>query len=241
MPILGASTPGSFGNLSPTFAPTSIWGCIQWMRADQVVLSSGNVTSWPDLSGSGNGASQGNATYQPLWISNNTVIGQPTIRLSGATGTWLSHPLGALVNNTTIWVVVASVTQAASNFRCLYGTSAGVMLCSSGAGAGDFGAYIGAYNDGGVSVLDGQGHAIAWVCSTPTTTQTFYADNNATTTTGTSAYTGAPGVIGAGNTVGGQTMGGEVAEIAVWNRQLAATDIAALSQYAAGRYGIFTP
>ena len=212
-----------------------------WLRADVgVTLNAGNVSSWADQSGNGNNATQATPASQPLWVSSNASIrGKPTIRFAGATSTYLGHSLGGTSSNFTVWVVVVSVTQTSTNFRCLYGNNAGVLVGSNGSGtSGDWGAYDGATDDGGTTIHGVGGFALTWVSSTPTGTQTFYTNGGAgVNVTGTAAYPGASGLIGQGGG-GAQTFGGELAEIAVFNTQLTAAQVSLLYSYAHARYGI---
>jgi hypothetical protein len=56
-----------FGFPSGIWTPRRFANCVQWLDADQgVTLTSGKVSQWSDLSGSGNHATQGTAGVRPL-------------------------------------------------------------------------------------------------------------------------------------------------------------------------------
>lgn len=59
-------------------------GLAVWVRADVRTLTSGNVSSWTDLSGnSGRDLANVTGTKQPLWVTSGTPNGRPTVRFDG--------------------------------------------------------------------------------------------------------------------------------------------------------------
>jgi hypothetical protein len=64
--------------------PSSLSGLAAWFKADSLALADNAlVTSWLDVSGNGNTASQGTAAKQPVFRTNQ-LNGQPTLRFDGA-------------------------------------------------------------------------------------------------------------------------------------------------------------
>lgn len=76
--------------LLPTpFRPTKIAGLQLWLKADAItgVAAGGTVATWPDSSGNGNDATQATEANKPTW-QTNVVNGHPVVRLDG-TDDWL--------------------------------------------------------------------------------------------------------------------------------------------------------
>jgi hypothetical protein len=70
---------------SRSFVPTDIAGCEMWLRSDLgVTLSSGNVSTWKDQSGSGHDCTQGTSTRQPAY-NTLTINGIPTLFFDAST------------------------------------------------------------------------------------------------------------------------------------------------------------
>lgn len=56
-----------------------------WLRAGDIQQTDGTaVTTWLDASGNGNDAGQSDASFQPLYVVNGSLNGQPIVRLDGA-------------------------------------------------------------------------------------------------------------------------------------------------------------
>ena len=91
--------PGGLGSTDGTS------NLIMWMDADQVegIVSGNNLTTWEDLSGYGNDASQSSPNDKPNWFSN-AVNGFPYLRFDGderLNGT-LNNPLSAPATLVTV-------------------------------------------------------------------------------------------------------------------------------------------
>lgn len=233
---LGVGSIGSRG-----FLPTMIAGIQMRLIAGVGVTVDGstNVQTWADQSGNGNNASQGTAANRPAFISSNAAVGgRSTVRFLGAGSKWLTHSLGAMASNFTVWAMVCSDTgSGATNFQVLYGNNGGAFLLSNGTGTGgDWGCYLNGYIDSTKGILDGNGHSLGWSCPTVGGTQTFCTDGVVTTVAGGTAYTGATGQIGNG---GGSIQGAacDLAELIVWNTALSSTQLQQLDRYARATYG----
>ncbi|MBI4647275.1 MAG: PKD domain-containing protein, partial [Bacteroidia bacterium] len=103
------STPSLEYRYFSTFSPVSIPGSLLWLSADQgVVMSGDTVSTWNDLSGSGNHAVQATLDNRPLLVNNcQPINGKPAVFFDG-TNDYLdlvSNPLLSL-NEYTIFVVL---------------------------------------------------------------------------------------------------------------------------------------
>ena len=69
----------------PLSAPTNLWGCVLWLRADAGVQTNeaGCVTNWADQSGNGKDASQTDPARLPLYTAE-AIRGNPAVTFDGA-------------------------------------------------------------------------------------------------------------------------------------------------------------
>src|SRR5579859_6552846 len=214
--------------LRAAFVPTSLSGCVLWLRADLgVTSSSGAVSQWNDQSGTGDAnknVTQATGANKPtLNTSNGSYSSKPTIDFNGTStylqsGTWasaLSQPFtdfvvghtangasGRLALDTLPGASQASVRSETSNAPGVYAGSTTADSTGSWTSAGVFGA-----------VFNGASTALYF---------------NSHTSTGS----GSPGTTGrTGTTVGKYSGGagfewsGSIAEIITYNRALNATEI----------------
>lgn len=76
-------------NVEP-FEPTKLEGCILWLRSDRgVSVSSGNVATWSDASGSGNDATQGTSADRPGYLASGWSTGLPTVDFDASSSEWM--------------------------------------------------------------------------------------------------------------------------------------------------------
>ena len=63
---------GTLLNPGAAFSPAMIPGLVLWLAGNKspMTLNSGNVSQWDDFSGNGNHATQGTATFQPLYVAS---------------------------------------------------------------------------------------------------------------------------------------------------------------------------
>ncbi len=96
----------TFGMGAPgAFSPQKLPGLLLWLRADQgVTLSGSNVTSWSDISGNGNGVSQGTGANQPVFNATG-LNGCPAIDFTGSK--WLENTVNNLVAANSAYSVLA--------------------------------------------------------------------------------------------------------------------------------------
>ncbi len=108
------------GSNSASFSPLSISGLKLWLKADAITgLNDGDaVTTWPDLSGNGNDATQATAAKKPVY-KVNIINGKPVVRFDGLDDflalTWAG---GDLAQPTTVFAVVKdSVPASTTSYR----------------------------------------------------------------------------------------------------------------------------
>jgi hypothetical protein len=83
-----------------SFTPTSLSGCVLWLRADLgVTLNGSTVSAWADQSGNGNNASQGTAASQPTYNATTGPGGTlPGITFDGTSDMLNVNSLAAAFN-----------------------------------------------------------------------------------------------------------------------------------------------
>lgn len=68
-----------FDRGAPAWSPSDIPGLVLWLDNSLITESAGKVTAWPDLSGLGNHAAQGNPALQPAYDATG-LNGQPLVQ-----------------------------------------------------------------------------------------------------------------------------------------------------------------
>ncbi len=233
-------TPGNYVN------PARLPGCVLWLRADLGVTLQGSnaVSNWADQSGNGNDASQAGPGQQPIWTPNS-VNGLPTINFDGANDL-LATPAFALGVYTIMMVTTGQPAGAKGYFwtrssggvnrDTLYGTTANTTEVNR---AGT----LSAYND----VVDWS----QWGTSTAKVVIQSFDGTHATHTVRLNAAAIATNNVSA-NDPGTSTTSDafviaarndaflpssiKVAEVAVYNNALLASQINALEECARRRY-----
>jgi hypothetical protein len=100
MPPGGVSMPLQYGRKvgAPAFLPTSIAGCVLWLRSDLGITIGTGVSAWADQSGSGGSGSQGTAANQPAYAASDANFnGKPSVTYNGTT----SYMTGAVALSST--------------------------------------------------------------------------------------------------------------------------------------------
>lgn len=220
------------------FLPTSLSGCRLWLRADRgVTESSGDVTQWADLSGSGNHAVQTNAGTFPAYSATLGPGGRPCVILDGVNDYLIVDSLASVFTTDSAFTIIASFrkssTTAAPVFmagRAAFVTPRLVSYCPVSA------------TDVRCDRVDNAGVAVNRTFTTTVSDSSWRAiqhfssgtavnyRNNATELTqqtqdvGTSSFSVA--TIGATRNSGGVTefWSGRLWEFIVYNRELSATE-----------------
>ncbi|MFA5234180.1 MAG: hypothetical protein WC390_07255 [Sulfurimonas sp.] len=97
-----------------------IAGCDLWLRGDSASITSGKVSTWTDLSGSGNNATQVTAGNRPTQVAG-IFNGHSSIRFDGASNTYMTISPLVQAQPYTLFVVHISRYQASSAREMLNG------------------------------------------------------------------------------------------------------------------------
>jgi hypothetical protein len=231
--------------IDPTTTAISRNGLIGWYRADNgATVSSGQVTSWQDMSGSGNTATQVTSAKQPTFVSG-AVNGLPALSFNG-TSSFMQVPSG-----------LANLTAGCSAFIITKPTAvtAGARFFDFGNGASSDNVYMDEPTNTGASLYTYNGSSGTSVTSSSAITlnqfQLLEAIDNATGTA--NIYTNS--VFGATNaamnslnnitrtnnyigqaSAAGSFFKGDIAEMLVYNRGVTATEQALIEGYLMQKY-----
>lgn len=216
-------------------------GLIQWLRASNITTSGSNVTTWNDVSGSLNDASNG--SNQPTLVAN-AVNGLPAVNFSGSQ--FLQAPAGfsTFTSGLTAMLVgkPASVSAGARLFDygngatsdniimnlpsstgltfSTYNSSTGSSAtASSGVTLGSFQLLEALYNGSNTANLFVNGASLGSSSSMQTLQNLVRITN----------------YIGQDNS-GGNRYNGQIAEMLLWNRQLTPAERAAVEGYLLSKY-----
>ena len=218
-------------------------GLIQWLRASNVTTSGSNVTTWNDVSGSLNDASNG--SNQPTLVSN-AVNGLPAVNFSGSQflqapagfSTFTSGLTSMLVgkpasvsagarlfdygNGATSDNIIMSLPSSTGLTFSTYNSSTGSSAtASSGVTLGNFQLLEALYNGSNTVNLYVNGASVG-SSSSMQTLQNLTRNSN---------------YIGQDNS-GGNRYNGQIAEMLLWNRQLTPAERAAVEGYLLSKYQV---
>lgn len=216
-------------------------GLIQWLSAGNVTLSGSNVTTWQDISGTGNNASNG--ANQPTLVTG-AINGLPAVNFSGSQ--FLQMPAG-MANFTSgmTAIIVASPSSVSAGarlfdfgngatsdnvimslpsttgltFSTYNGSTASSATASTGINLGQFQLLEALYSGTNTATLFQNGTQLVQ----STTMQTL---NNLTRN---NCYLGQ-------DSAGGNRFNGQIAELLLWNRQLSVTERTSVEGYLLGKY-----
>ena len=218
------------------FTPTTISGCILWLRADLgVTLASGKVSAWADQSGNSNNFSQGTAAQQPVFNSSG-VNGQPTLSFTAANSTFLLGPtldatgftgltFVVMVNYTSTATFAMFVSQSELDELRAFSDGTSLQMATSFSNNCN-----GATNRSGVWGMACGRH----VSSTNAVDVSWKKVLDASATGG--ALGASVLAIGARSS-GSFYMTGQIAEVAAYNRAITDAERDQLNSYGASRYG----
>lgn len=220
-------------------------GLIQWLRASNVTTSGSNVTTWNDVSGSLNDASNG--ANQPTLVSSG-VNGLPSVNFSGSqflqcpsgfstftsglTAMFVAKPssvsAGARLfdygNGATSDNIILSLPSSTGlTFSTYNSSTSSSVTASSGVTLGNFQLFESLYNGSNTANLYVNGSSAA-TSSSMQTLQNLIRSNN---------------YIGQDNS-GGNRFNGQIAEMLLWNRQLTAAERSAVEGFLLGKYQLLS-
>lgn len=246
--LTGSASPDTFGSSLVSWfradkltgaAPNTISGCTGWFRADSLAaLGNGaSVATWTDGSGNGHDLSQAIGTQQPTFTASSASFNnQPCLHFNSAATQFLTSAAGWTLA-TDITVVV--IGQDDGTHASYVGTANGGNWYLIG--------HLGKYSCAGAGFFD---TTVSLSANTPRTfilaatagnSDTWYVNGSLNNATG-----GAPGlatnssglVVGSSDALGSSVIGGDIAEVAVFNRALTQAEVFQIQTYAAKRYGI---
>jgi hypothetical protein len=223
-----------YGNYG--FQPPSIAGCKLWLDASRITgLSDGNsVTTWTDLSGNGNNATQSDPNLAPIY-KVNIQNGLPAVRSDGINDRMsLINLLNSQTKSTVFLVVIPRKTtlydsmfgQGVSNgFACYFQNDATTKF------------FHGGYNKVSGATTIGQCALLRMMCDGTNITNSL---NNASSSPANSygANTGTDTLSlfsMSGATYPSQV---DICEIAIWNTDLTAGQITQLNTYFSRKYNL---
>lgn len=220
------------------FIPTEIDGCILWLRSDlSVTVSSNNVSQWSDRSGSEHHATQATGAVQPGYKPTGWKNGLPTIDFDRANSEIMS--LGTMSDSATSYTVLAVVNQRnqTTGRQDLIGTKLPTrVIAQVTSGSAGVGIYDGTWKPTGAEVNGEQ--VLTWLIDGPGAGFECFRNGKSI---GSNSYAGSWGwdTPRLGGLDGGtQYIDAEVAEVIVYNRKLAESELARVHSYLLARYGL---
>jgi hypothetical protein len=221
------------------FVPTDLDGCILWLRSDlSVTVSSGDVSSWGDRSGSGHHATQSTAADQPAYLASGWSNGLPTVDFDRANTEWMS--LGSMSDSASSYTLFAALDQRNESTHpqdLLTGASPSRVFAPVTNLSAGVGIYDGSWRATGAE-QNGQ-QLLTWVLDAAG--GSFECFRNGATI-GSGAYTGGwswnSPELGRLNGTNSQCIDAELAEVILYNKKLPQAELALVHSYLKSRYGL---
>mgnify|MGYP005840254249 CR=1 FL=1 len=210
-----------------------------WLDANKLGLSDGNpVSTWSDLSGNSNNATQGTASNQPIF-NTNAINGLPALTFDGGND-FLEADNKINVTKATLFFVM-NKTGAGGGFETFFMSDNHLILASSG----EWGAWYGSTKSAGVAfnttfrtlthLQDG---------TSPNNVTGFFTTDGANRNdiTGNASFHGAntSTVIGRNGTATDQFFEGNISEIVYYGRALNLAERIVVNSYLGNKYGLPT-
>ncbi len=224
-------------------------GLSVWFNAASGVSTSGsNVIGWTDLVTGNFSVTQSNAAQQPSYVSN-TLNGLPSVRFNGAQGlSNLTVPTDpGLTNDLTVIAVANTTNNVAQQYSVSMGTwgSWGQMrllgYASSQEILNTYGNYRSQYVFG-TNVANNSSYTMeGWSLSPGKTNAIFYRNGSVNANqpiNGVSTISSGFNLGQAYNGVYGWQ--GDITEILVYDHQLSPQEMAQVSAYISGKYGLYS-
>jgi hypothetical protein len=207
-----------------------------WLNAGSIGQGIGStVTSWADLSGNGNAASQGNGSQQPVLQTQSVLNNQKAVRFT--TDDYLTTQGNIVSQFEPYTVLSASRMNGGQNFRLITSSARNWLLGYWGGfenvmyaegwisgGCGGTGG-VGASTNGNIFTGDGNGR---W-------TRLF---GNGTFSWGNGCGTQSPGGLSLGAYPGSEYSNGDVSEAILFNKVISNARRNILDNYLAAKYSI---
>ena len=232
------------GGVAPPFIPTSLSGCVLWLRAD-LGFSAG---SWVDQSPTGATFLQASSPAQPT-LTSSSVNGQPGVTFAAGPQQNLVGPVSTAAWNLSAFTiyVVAKPTASFGAFTTILskatsaGLSDGYGILSCGT-ANEMDCYSGAYTTFAKcgTVTLGTGAVYRGELAEPASAAiSGYQNGSIGTSSTASEVDSAVGItLGKYDLAGGGQYSGDINEIVIFNRVLNSTELGQMSTYTTTRYAL---
>lgn len=217
------------------FAPSQIPGLKLWFNAGALSLNNNDpVSSWTDLSGQGNHATQATGTKQPTY-KTNVLNGRPVVRFDGVDDYLQTAAFSAPLSQPSTMFVVCSFSGLSDT--ATDGLTAGARHLLVQSGATTVGISAGTY----LSYTDASPSGVSiWSALYNGTTSELYR-NGASKAAGNAGTNQLAGLtIGADHRApaAADYIQGDMPEIILYNRALSASERRTVEQYLGRRYGV---
>lgn len=226
---------GSEGSPTP-FSPTSLSGCILWLRADLGITDTGGlIDEWADQSGQGNDFTATAPTRPTLIASHAALNSQPAVDFLDGGANYFNTAMTHAASDYTIVAVVDILSVAADRF--LFDTETGRLLLATQRSSKP-GYFDAAYRLASSNTVTGA-QSLTWSLEASSSGELFR--DNASIGGGLSytqrAIGGAVKLGGVYSTTG-DPFNRYLSEFLIYNRVLTSDERAELHTYLAARYGL---
>lgn len=228
------------------FTPTSISGCVLWLRADLGVTIGTGVSAWADQSGTGDSnknCTQATGSNQPTRNSSDTAYNnQTTLSFASASsqflqsGTWSTAPPTSAA---TIFVVGnTDGTGARQAFTDgLSAATYGLWNNDNGSETNTVAFFLSAYLiKTGASL--GSPSAVAVTCIAGSSSSAIFANAKTALGTGSPGTSSPTGLTLGAFAGGGSYLNGKIAEVIIYNSDIGSSNRSLVWNYLGSRYGI---
>jgi hypothetical protein len=210
-----------------------------WLRSDLAVTSASSaVSTWGDVSGLGNDASQSTSANQPTLVSNS-MNGNPVIRFDGTTSKMnlpASSTLGIQSNPYEMFIVARSSYTANPEFLISGGATEQFEYHLNGA---RFIPISSTYLDEGLTGAYTDGNAHIFSARASATGGAVRVDGTDGGTSSANILSSNSGALQLGvRSDGTYYFNGDIAEVILYNTNLSTSDRSSIEHYLANRYGI---
>jgi PKD repeat protein len=218
-------------------SPSSIPGLFIWLAADNGVQTSGNeVTSWSNLTGSGNNFSSVNTSLRPKFVSTSNLNGLPYVNFDGTDNLQTANNL--TLGNSTIFIV-AKQNSGESDFSRImdHGYNTGFWIGRTGNTVGGGFIETGAPFGNFQSVANSQPFILSYTRNNGTTNYHLNKVPFTTPSRTTGPQQTNTNKIFLGSTITGDNFGKkDIFEVIIYNLALSSQDRIAIETYLLNKY-----
>lgn len=213
--------------LNSSSNPAQISNLQLWLKADAITGKNDGdaISTWTDSSGNNNNATQATVSLQPVY-KTNILNGQPVVRFDAADD-GMSTTLGVSSGSLTVFVVY-DTNSASSSRRAVQGSNN--WLIGPWGGAHQY--FNGAFINGG---SQGLGTFVIAAAVQTSSSGTLYING---VNKGSNGSTTLPGTFYLGVGTYLEPLGGDIAEVIVYNKELNATEISGVNTYLTNKYNL---